>query len=287
MSIASQGRCVIVNADDFGFSLKISEGILRAHREGIVTSTTLVANMPASEQAAAMLRDARDLGVGVHLNLSQGPPLSQEGLALAGEGGWMDRTAGGFLLACCVRPALLQAAQAECEAQIRWVLDHGIMPTHLDSHRHAHAFPPLFRRVAELARRYHVRFVRWHGEHLTGGGWPKAPLGQRATSFLLNRFAAVNAAHGADLRATTGTLGVAHTGRIDRAWLLRAAEDIGPGATEIMTHPGLVGQDLIYRTYRTRLVKSREVELAALCDPAVREAFSHNKGITRVHYGQL
>ncbi len=239
--------------------------------------------MPAAEQAVAMLRDAPELGVGVHLNLSQGPPLSREGLALAGRDGRMERSAGGFLLACCVRPSLLEAARAECEAQIRWVLDHGIVPTHLDSHRHAHAFPPLFRRVAGLARRYHIRFVRWHGEHLTGGGWPKAPFGQRAVSRLLNHFAAVNDAVGSDLRATTGTLGVAHTGWIDRAWLLRAAEAVGLGVTEIMTHPGLTDRDT---TYRTRLAESREAELAALCAPDVHEAFKR-QGINLVHYGQL
>lgn len=272
-----------MNADDFGFSLGVSEGIVRAHREGIVTSTTIAANMPAAEQAVAMLRGAGELGVGVHLNCSQGPPLSREGEALAGADGQMRFSAAGFLAACIVRPWMVKAAAAEWEAQIRWVLDHGVKPTHLDSHRHAHGWPPLFGRVAEMARRYHVRFVRWYGERLSGGGWPQAPMRGRAVSWALNVLASRHAAVGCDLRATVGTWGVAHTGRIDRAWLLRAAEAVGEGVTEIMTHPGLGEAGA---GYGSRLGESRPRELEALCDPAVREAFEDG-GIERVHYGQL
>ena len=72
---------LIVNADDFGFSPGVTEGILRAHRQGIVTSTTIAANMPAAAAAAGRLAEARDLGVGVHLNVCQGPALSAEGRA--------------------------------------------------------------------------------------------------------------------------------------------------------------------------------------------------------------
>ena len=137
-------RRVIVNADDFGFSLRVSEGILRAHREGIVTSTTIAANMPAAEQACALLSGIDTLGVGVHLNCSQGPPLSAEASGAGGRGRADAFLRRGFILACAARRGLVDVAAAECEAQIRWVLDHGLQPTHLDSHRHAHAYPPLF-----------------------------------------------------------------------------------------------------------------------------------------------
>ena len=85
----SKERYVIVNADDFGLSAGVTEGILRAHREGIVTSTTILANMPAAEEAVRRLAEAPGLGVGVHLNVSQGPVLSAQGEALADEDGMM------------------------------------------------------------------------------------------------------------------------------------------------------------------------------------------------------
>ena len=283
MDSATKLKRLIVNADDFGFSPGITEGILRAHREGIVTSTTIAANMPSAGAAAAQLREYPELGVGVHLNVSQGPPLSERGRALAGPDGVMNRTAAGVILCCLRHPAMLVAMEAEFDAQIRWALDHGIRPTHLDSHRHAHAFGPIFARVAALARRYHIRFVRWHGETLSGGGWPRRPAKQQRIAWALNALAAANACFAPQLRATRGTWGVVHTGAIDAGWLIRAMRALRAGVTEIMTHPGLAeGLD----PAQTRLRESRLAELAALCDPAVKKAL-RNYDIELTHYGRL
>jgi predicted glycoside hydrolase/deacetylase ChbG (UPF0249 family) len=76
---------------------------------------------------------------------------------------------------------------------------------------------------------------------------------------------------------------VAHTGRISAEWLIRAAAAVRPGATEIMTHPGLAG-DL--DASATRLRESRRAELEALCDQTVRRAFDEH-GVELIHYGQL
>jgi len=276
-------RRVIVNADDFGFSPEITEGILRAHRNGLVTSTTLAANMPYAEQAVGRLGEVPELGVGVHLNASQGPVLSRKGLALAQEDGVMRHSAAGLIWACVRRPKLLEAIEAEFDAQIRWVLDHGVRPTHLDTHRHAHAYGPIFVRVVGLARRYHIRFVRRYREVLEGLGWPPAPIKQRWISRALNVFGRLNAREAPDLIVTTGTWGVAHTGMITVEWLRRAACTLPAGITEIMTHPGLAGGT---NEVETRLLESREEELKALCDPSVREEFTASR-IERTHYGKI
>ncbi len=274
---------VIINADDFGFSPGTSEGILRGHLEGVITSTTIATNMPAAEHAVGLLDQAPELGVGVHLNVPQGPPLSPEGAALAGDDGLMNRTATEVVRMCAFHPGRLRAVEAEFDAQIRWALDHGIRPTHLDSHRHSHAFCPIFLRVAKLARRYTIPLVRWHYEVLPGGGWDDCPAKQRRSARLLNLFGAINARLAPSLRATNGTWGVRHTGLIDSAWLIRAAETVQDGVTEIMTHPGS-GDDL--DAAATRLIASRPKELAALCDPQVKEAFKKN-GIELTHYGRI
>ena len=280
---SSRRKRVIVNADDFGFSEGVTEGILRAHREGIVTSTTITANMPAATAAAARLNDVPALGVGVHLNVCQGPPLSSAGRALADADGIMRRTAVQVLRACLCRPGVLAAVEAECDAQVRWALDRGLRPTHLDSHRHVHGFPPVFRRVVRLARRYDIRFVRRHREVLVGSGWPAADAKQRRIRLVTNVLGAWNAAADRGLMPTLGTWGVAHTGRIDAAWLIHAAGRVRPGVTEIMTHPGLA-DDL--SAAETRLLASRRAELAALCDPVVRDAF-RRRDVELIHYGQL
>ena len=275
-------KLLIVNADDFGFSAGVTEGILRAYWQGIVTSTTIIANMPDAAAAVARLTEAPGLGVGVHLNASQGPPLSKDAGHLAGEGGQMDRKAIEVFRCCVLRRGFLAAVEREFEAQIRWALDRGIRPTHLDSHRHAHGFPPIFARVARLARRYHIPFVRWHREVLAGG-WPTAPFRQQRSRVMLNAFAQVNAILAPDLRATRGTLGIAHTGFLSAAWLVRAIGSLRPGVTEIMVHPGLAaGLDAAL----TRLLASREEELRALCDPAVQEAIREH-GIILTNYGRL
>ena len=276
-------RRVIINADDFGWSDGTTEGILRAHHGGVVSSTSIAANMPAAPAAVRRLAEAPRLGVGVHLNASQGPPLSPAGAALAGPQGLMDRSAAGVVLACFARPRLVDAVEQEFDAQIRWVLDHGIRPTHLDTHRHAHAYAPICGRVAALAQRYRIRFVRRYGERLPGRGWPAAPAKQRAIARALQLLGGRNAARWPALHGTQGVWGVAHTGRIDARWLLLAAERLPPGVTEIMTHPGLpeglaAGQ--------TRLLESRRAELEALCDPAVRSAFA-GPDLELVHYGNL
>ncbi len=277
-------KLAIINADDFGFSPMVSEGILRAHRDGIVTSTTVAANMPAAEAAVARLSEAPRLGVGVHLNCTQGPALSDRGRrVLAGEGGVMNHTATAIIRKVIRHPSLLAAVEAEFDAQIRWALDHGIRPTHLDSHRHSHAYWPIFARVVKLARRYDIRFVRRHREKLPGGPWPAAPRKGRRVRIMLNCMGSIDHLRRPGVHGTLGTWGVAHTGLIDAAWLKLAAEELPPGATEIMTHPGLDG-DLDPAV--TRLRESRQAELAALCDPAVREAFRAN-GVRLVNYGQL
>ena len=106
----------------------------------------------------------------------------------------MRRSAAAVIAACLVRPRLVAAIEAEVDAQIRWFLDRGVRPTHLDSHRHIHAFSPIFARVVALARRYDIRFVRRHREVLGGRGWPAAGSKQKRVSRLLNVFGAVNSA---------------------------------------------------------------------------------------------
>ena len=283
MSVGRSPRRLVVNADDFGFSPGVTEGILRAHAEGVVTSTTIAANMPAAEEAVGRLGEAPRLGVGVHLNVTQGPVLSEAGRALAGPGGVMDRSAAGLLAAVTRRPGLLDAVEAECEAQLLWLLDCGVRPTHLDSHRHVHAWPGVFARVARLARRYHVPFVRWYEEHLPGCGWPRPDRRQRRITTALNVLAVGMRCLAPDLRGTRGTWGVGQTGRLDAGWLVRAARRLPAGAWEIMAHPGF-GEDL--DPSQTRLIAARRAELDALCDPQVRAALQAN-GIELVNYGQL
>jgi predicted glycoside hydrolase/deacetylase ChbG (UPF0249 family) len=196
----------------------------------------------------------------------------------------MNNTAADVIKRCFKDRDVRLAIKAEFDAQIRWVLDHGLRPTHLDTHRHAHALGRILADVCELAGHYNIRFVRRLGEHLPGGGWPEAPGRNRRVRTMVN-LAAFLGGHGrpGPTAATLGTWGVAHTGAIDRRWLTLAAQRLRAGVTEIMTHPGLLaGLD----PSATRLVESREAELEALCDPSVRQAMQQNN-VKLIHYGQI
>ena len=276
---------LIVNADDLGWSAGVNAGIFRAHREGIVTSATLAANMPAAEDAVEQLREVPDLGVGVHLNVCQGPALSAAGRErLAGGDGVMELTGLEVIRRCILaaRPTLA-AIETEFDAQIRWCVDRGLAPTHLDSHRHIHAWPAVFRLVDRLCDRYDIPFVRWHHEVLAAGLPPPAGRKQRQMSMLLNRLGKRCRKIAPRRVATAGTLGVAHTGRIDVAFLLAAVERAGPDVTEIMVHPGYA-EDLA--AGGTRLLASRRAETLALCDRRVADRIAA-RNVALVHYGQL
>ncbi|HNX26020.1 MAG TPA: ChbG/HpnK family deacetylase [Phycisphaerae bacterium] len=278
---------VIINGDDFGLSRRVSEGIIHAHKYGILTSATFQANGDASEYAASLLAEVPTLGVGVHLNISQGRCISKAGMKLADESGMMNHTAVGIIMLLLKKPNLLSAVREEFDAQIRRAVAMGIRPTHLDTHRHSHGFGPVCSIVAELAKKYNIPFIRRLGEHLPWVGWPKAPAKQKHISNILTFLGDMNKLRHWRFFRTAGTWGVAHTGCITREWLLTAAGalvKVCPCKTiEIMTHPGYC-DDLDESV--TRLIESRQIELAALCDDDVRKAFDAN-GIERINYGNL
>lgn len=289
---------LIINADDLGWTEGVNEGILRAGREGIVTSATLAANMPAAEAAVEAVKAlvaepspvGRSLGIGVHLNACQGPALSALGReTLAGGDGIMRHTAGSVLRSCLLRPRrTLPAIRAEFQAQIEWCLRRGLTPTHADSHRHLHAWPAVFRLVTDLCREYDIPFVRRFREPVGGHhrGWcplPPAKLKQRLASQAMNLLGRRCERIAPDRWATRGTLGVAHTGGITVAFLLAAIDSLEAGATEIMVHPGYAHG---LSRAETRLLACREAEMRALCDERVRRRIEERK-VVLTHYGEL
>jgi len=168
----------VVNADDFGYSKGVNVGIIEAHQNGIVSSATLMANMPGAEHAAILAKKYPDLGVGVHLVLTAGKPLRKDVPSLVNEHGGFHR------YDVMVENVLPEEVEKEWVAQIEFVLSLGIKPTHFDSHHHVHQLPKLYPVVEKLAEKYRVpvRFVpggkkeihpidvlctEFYGDHLT------------------------------------------------------------------------------------------------------------------------
>ncbi|MGH9737880.1 MAG: carbohydrate deacetylase [Candidatus Acidiferrales bacterium] len=133
---------LIVNADDFGMSRGISDGIITAHRYGFLTSSSMMPNMPAAEYALDRAKNFPCLGVGVHLNICAGRPIlpPAEVSSLLAENGEFHSPQIMIRRLCSGR-ALGREIFCEFRAQIRWMKHRGIEPTHADSHHHMHLYP--------------------------------------------------------------------------------------------------------------------------------------------------
>ena len=234
---------LIVNADDFGYTRDVNEGIVEAHRRGIVTATTLMAAGSAFHHAVILAKDhAATLDVGIHLTLIGERALSRPGKALPES----PRA-----LAWAVLFKTLNIAR-ELEAQVARVLDAGIEPTHLDTHKHSHLLPQVAEVVGELSERHRIPWVR--------RPLPKPILGAMSLARLQR--------HGCKM--TDHFLGYDLTGRFGAAELERVIRSLPEGLTEFMCHPGRLDDELLHA--RTRLKESRQRELEALTSPAVKTA---------------
>jgi len=278
---------IIINADDFGLCKGVNEAVAKAHDVGVLTSATLMVNMPAAEDAVEIAKLKPSLGVGVHLNLSEGRPVSKENRVnclLDGDGRFAYSPL--KLSAMCIAlHTIRHAVETELAAQIQWVIDRGLMPTHLDSHKHIHSSPTIFPIVCRLASRFRISAIRWPFEPkaVCQRPWPLLTEGGRKRAAMIRTMAKINRIQNRDFLRTEGLFGIAHTGRVDVSFL-RAVALYSPAATaEVMTHPGLAdGLD----TSKTRLLGQRRVEFEALCSEKTKQCFK-DTATKLVHYGQL
>jgi len=268
-------RQLVVNADDFGFTPDVNEGIVEAHRDGILTATTLMANGAAFDDAVRLTRETPSLDIGCHLVLIGGKSLVT------------DRAYPPSV------PRLVSALARrdirpyeELRAQIQKILDAGIRPTHLDTHKHTHLAPPVLDAVAKLADEFDIRWVRRPFDFPLNTLRGAVPAMKRATSDMLGllrtRVHRVLEGHGC--RTTDHFAGFMITGRFHVQELVDLIAMLPEGSTEFMCHPGRCGEAL--RNARTRLKESRARELEALVAPEVRQALDR-AGVELACYADL
>lgn len=266
-------RLLIVNADDFGFTRDVNAGIVEAHQRGILNATTLMANGKAFDDAVRLARQNPALDVGCHLVLVGGPSLLSAQDAL-------PKSVAGLLAAISARRVRVYD---ELAAQVRRMLDAGLAPTHLDTHKHTHLLPPVLDAVARIAQEFRIPWVRRPFDLPLSH---RAPWKRRLASSLLRvparRAGVVLASRGC--RSTDHFAGFEMTGRVDTPTLTLLLRQLPPGITELMCHPGRCGDEL--RAARTRLKESRERELEALVAPETRRAIEES-GIRLVTYRDL
>jgi predicted glycoside hydrolase/deacetylase ChbG (UPF0249 family) len=255
---------LIVNADDFGFTRDVNQGIVDAHRDGILTATTLMATGAAYDDAVRLARETPTLDIGCHLVLVGSAPFPSSVARLA-------------------QAVALRRIQVydELRRQIARIVDAGLKPTHLDTHKHTHLLPPVLDAVARLSEEFRIPWVRRPFDfplHPGGVSWSKRTV-SRAMTTVRGRFARVLEQHGC--KSTDHFAGFQMTGHYDAASLAALIGALPEGTTEFMCHPGRCTAEL--QAARTRLKESREQELRALTSPAVRDAL-RGAGVELTNY---
>jgi chitin disaccharide deacetylase len=283
---------LIVNGDDFGLTRGVNAGIIQAFREGILTSATLMANGPAFEDAVELGRANPQLGVGIHLCLVSGPAVAsaKDIPALADRDGQLPKTL--FVLLTRLSGGWIPTRQIEREfrAQIQRVLDAGIRPSHLDTHKHTHTHPRVMEALGRVANEFGIRNVRKPfedfrtalGSHTDGHTNTRQVISAVAAGTAAPLFRLLVRSYG--LRTPDHFFGLTTTGRLSSKELLQVLELLPPGTSELMCHPGVCDEEL--EKYPTRLKRERQIELEALTDPDVRRA-AEKRGIRLICYEEL
>jgi len=284
-------RAVIINADDLGCCESTNLAIAEAHRQGILTSASLMANGSAFDHAIEhVVCPNSGLGIGLHVCLTGGSALSPpaEIPLLVDEKG---RFRNGFLslyrLTLSRPEDVVKQIELEVSAQFERLLSRGISIDHVDSHRHVHMIPRIFAIVARLTRRYGCAAIRVSDEPFMSLGAMVRPSGlprllsNLPKKLLLSALARRNRHAARPLRVADRTYGILGSGRMDHRAILDALAGDLDGVTEIITHPGTGAAHLAGATraeMRFLCSADRRAELLALLDIDIRDRIHSRAG---------
>ncbi len=280
-----QKRFLICNADDFGFSKPITDAIVACHKDGIVTSTTIMANMPAAEYACQRMRGFQKLGVGVHLNLTEGRPIlppDEVPDLIDDKGFFLDS------MRQCSRlwygEKIFAQVKAEFKAQFERSIEMGVQPTHCDSHHGIQKRPIARRALISLFRCYRIPFARTHRSHFWSGDktsfscrlkclFKNAYVGHRIFMRWLNHMSLRNAGIQTPDRLISSSL-LFPNSRDPKTQLLKTLENLPSGISEIIFHPGYEDNEI---NEPVEFKNIRVVDFNLACDADVLEAIKENR----------
>jgi len=287
----SAARRLIVNADDFGRSHSINEAVVRAHREGVLTSASLMMNEPDCDEAVALARENPKLGVGLHLTLLCGrAALSCEKIpGLVNERGeFGDKpVATGFRYFWGAHAPRVQREsprfalplrgqlRAEIHAQFEKFRATGLPLDHVNGHLHLHLHPTVFRILMEDADKLDIRRLRWTRDRF----WLNARLASgrwlyRVSGAVIYRCLSSHARRHLErrgIRHAGATFGLLQDSRVDEVFVLKLLSCLPAGDSELYSHPSLD--------------KFRH-EFEALISPRVKERVNQ-LGIRLIRYQDL
>jgi predicted glycoside hydrolase/deacetylase ChbG (UPF0249 family) len=283
---------LILNADDFGLTPGINRAIGELSAAGVLTSATLMASGPAFDDAVAVAHAHPKLGVGCHIVLTDGVPVSHPSSipSLIGGDGKSFRASLLDFLQALLRGAINEDDVArEALAQVQRLQRAGIDVTHIDTHKHTHLFPTIARPLLHIAERTSIGAIRNPFEPewslaLNQGSWLRR-AGVRAIGRLRLRFEAHPEIRSAKVLTTDGTIAISATGQLNATTLAEVLRALPPtGTYELCCHPGYNDRDLDQVT--TRLRAHRNIEREALLSQ-IGLILSQPNPPELIHYGNL
>lgn len=238
-------RRLIVNADDFGRSTSINSAVIRAHRDGILTTASLMVNEHACAEAVALAREHPNLGVGLHLTLLCGHSAldSKQIPGLVNEHGEFGNDPAGVGFRYFARRELRGQLRAEIAAQFEKFKATGLTLDHVNGHLHLHLHPTVFSLLMENAEAWGIRRLRltcdpfWFNTRLASGRWV-----YRATHALIYRVLSARARGPLQRRAirhTQAVFGLLQNERVDEDYVSRLLPRLPAGDSELYSHPSL------------------------------------------------
>lgn len=232
---------LVVNADDFGISEGANQAIIDAHLNGIVTSTSLLANGGAFDHAVELAKKHPSLGVGVHFTLTEGQPIANNVPELLAANGELPLSNQPYARALLQGRLPRAAIHREFEAQVNRIIDAGIHPTHADGHKYIHLLPGIAPIAAEIAQKFAIPFMR------VPHRFTESFSLKRATRLpgLLILFGMAQLAYRTTKKAKLRTIdrfaGFIDTGHLTQATIQKLLHKPKPGLTELVCHPAYAG----------------------------------------------
>jgi hopanoid biosynthesis associated protein HpnK len=238
-------RRLIVNADDFGLSSSVNAAVIRAHREGILTSASLMVNEPGFEEAVTLARENPLLGIGLHLTFLFGhSALSPEEIpGLVNRKGEFSNSPAGAGFRYFFQRSLREQLRAEIHAQFERFRATRLPLDHVNGHLHLHLHPTIFSILMEDVEKLGIERVRltvdpfWFNARLASGHWIYRAFHAAVHHILSSRARPMLKRCG--IRHTQAVFGLLQNARVNEDYVTRLLPRLPPGDSELYSHPSL------------------------------------------------
>ncbi len=279
-------KALIINADDFGISSGVNQGIIKAFQDGILTSSTMMVNMGKTSKEASILalKNPR-LGIGLHLNLTCGKPIlpPDEIPSLVNSRGYFYNLRS-LIIKLSLGMISTEDIKSEFDAQIKRLRKWGIETTHIDSHQHIHVHPKILKVLVDIAKENKIEKIRYPSQKKSINRFPFKQ--QNIKRILIKYLLKINGKliFKKKLIVTNHFFGISEMESNNKLEVFKKLLiSVKDGITEIMCHPGYCDEQLLKIDNYTF---PREEELQALLSPELKKIII-NQRISVINYGDI